>query len=86
MNDFKQAETQLKRLAERLGGDAMKWEITKWSPGDGWTRYRLECQGRELSPALSKQEFIAFVDGMIALDYHLYNERNKKDHPNSRLC
>lgn len=77
MSKWKDAEAQLKRLVERLGQDALKWHITKWSPGDGWTRYRLECEGRELSPALTRQEFIAFVDGMVALDaWHFQQNKN----------
>ena len=75
MSDWQRAQAQLAALAGRLGPSAKDWEISKWAPGDGWTRYRLVSGGNEISACYSRQEFAAFVAGMVALEHVLWQQR-----------
>lgn len=34
----------------RHGVDTTGWHLSRWSPGDGWSRYRIEANGGSTMP------------------------------------
>ncbi len=55
----------LRILRDITGGD---FQVTRYSPGDGWTRYGIFLIGsHEVANSLTASEVVRFMDGMIIM-------------------
>lgn len=66
---------KLKQALELLNIDPKPWSIGTWSPGDGWTRYRIyrKNEGIEVSHYMRKAELAEWINGFLkAASYAAY--------------
>ena len=74
-------QSRIAQIVEALGGRPEKFEIERWSPGDGWTRYRVVRNegSRNVTGNMRHGEFAQFLDAAHSLVFEAIADKRLQD-------